>query len=110
MLHRNGVVAVEENFSGHKLHGRRRTWHRNGQLATEEFYFDGRLHGVVRQWNENGKLLGSFRMEHGTGTQKSWHDNGRLNLEFATVDGQVLRTQPDVAAGWHFDFRPDSPF
>jgi len=80
-------VAVEENFSGHKLHGRRRTWHRNGQLATEEFYFDGRLHGVVRQWNENGKLLGSFRMEHGTGTQKSWHDNGRLNLEFATVEG-----------------------
>ena len=87
MLHRNGVVAVEENFSGHKLHGQRRTWHRNGQLATEEFYFDGRLHGVVRQWNENGKLLGSFRMEHGTGTQKSWHDNGRLNLEFATVEG-----------------------
>jgi len=88
MLHRNGVVAVEENFSGHKLHGRRRTWHRNGQLATEEFYFDGQLHGIVRQWNENGKLLGSFRMEHGTGTQKSWHDNGRLNQEFTTVEGE----------------------
>jgi hypothetical protein len=97
MLHRNGVVAVEENFSGHKLHGRRRTWHRNGQLATEEFYRDGRLHGVVRQWNENGKLLGSFRMEHGTGTQKSWHDNGRLNLEFASRmwlrDGTLISDQ-----------------
>jgi hypothetical protein len=88
MLHRNGVVAVEENFSGHKLHGRRRTWHHNGQLATEEFYFDGLLHGVVRQWNENGKLLGSFRMIYGTGTQKSWHDNGRLNQEFTTIEGE----------------------
>ena len=110
IFHRNGVVAVEENFCGQKLHGRRRTWHRNGQLATEEFYLDGRLHGVVRQWNENGKLLGSYQMEHGTGTQKSWHDNGRLNLEFATVERRILRTQPDLAAGRNFDFRPDSSF
>jgi len=88
MLHRNGVVAVEESFSGHKLHGRRRIWHRNGRLATEEFYRDGRLHGLCRQWNENGRLLGSFRMENGTGTQKSWHDNGRLNQEFTTVEGE----------------------
>lgn len=86
-FHRNGVVAAEENFSGQKLHGRRRTWHRNGKLASVEFYRDGLLHGVCRQWNENGALLGSFRMEHGTGVQKSWHDNGRLNLEFSTVSG-----------------------
>src|SRR5580698_242898 len=88
MLHRNGVVAVEENLRGQTLHGRRRTWHRNGKLATEEFYFDGLLHGVVRQWNEKGRLLGSFRMEHGTGTQKSWYDNGQLNQEFATIAGE----------------------
>jgi len=86
--HRNGLLAVEEIFSGQKLHGRRRTWHRNGQLATEEHYRDGRLHGLSRQWSEKGRLLGSFRMQHGTGLQKSWHDNGRLNLEFSTVEGQ----------------------
>jgi hypothetical protein len=88
ILHRNGVVAVEENFSGQKLHGRRRTWHRNGRLATEEFYRDGRLDGLCRQWNENGRLLGSFRVENGTGVQRSWHDNGRLNQEFTTVEGE----------------------
>ena len=88
MFHRNQVAAVEEHFRGQKLHGRRRTWHRNGRLATEEFYHDGLLHGVVRQWNEKGRLLGSFTMEHGTGTQKSWHGNGRLNQEFSTVDGR----------------------
>jgi len=87
-LHRNSVVAVEENLRGQTLHGRRRTWHRNAKLATEEFYFDGLLHGVVRQWNEKGRLLGSFRMEHGTGTQKSWHDNGQLNQELATIAGE----------------------
>ena len=87
MFHRNQVAAVEEHFRGQKLHGRRRTWHRNGKLATEEFYHDGLLHGVVRQWNEKGRLLGSFTMEHGTGTQKSWHGNGQLNQEFATIEG-----------------------
>jgi hypothetical protein len=87
IFHRNGVVTAEENLCGQKLHGRRRTWHRNGKLASEEFYRDGLLHGICRQWNENGALLGSFRMEHGTGVQKSWHDNGRLNLEFSTVSG-----------------------
>jgi len=87
-LHRNGVSAVEEHFCGRKLHGRRRTWHHNAQLATEEFYRDGRLHGLCRQWNEHGRLLGTYRMEHGTGTQISWHENGRRNLEFTTIAGQ----------------------
>lgn len=87
MFHRNGVVAVEENVRGQKSHGRRRTWHRNGKLASEEFYRDGLLHGVFRQWNESGVLLGSYKMEQGTGIQKDWHDNGRLNLEFSTVNG-----------------------
>jgi hypothetical protein len=88
MFHRNGVVAVEEHWRGQKLHGPRRTWHRNRKLASEEFYQDGLLHGICRQWNENGKLLGSFRMERGTGVQRSWHENGRLNLEFSTVGGE----------------------
>jgi hypothetical protein len=88
MFHRNGVVAVEENLHGQKLHGRRRTWHRNGQLADERFYRDGLFHGIARQWNENGKLLGSFRMHDGTGVQKFWHDNGHLQMEFATVGGE----------------------
>jgi hypothetical protein len=69
------------------LHGRRRLWHRNGKLASEEFYRDGLLHGAFRQWNEKGALLGSYKMEQGTGVQKEWHDNGRLNLEFSTVSG-----------------------
>jgi hypothetical protein len=88
MFHRNGVIAMEENMRGQTLHGRHRTWHRNGRLASEEFYRNGLLHGVCRQWNENGSLLGSYKMNQGTGTQKQWHDNGRMNLEFSTVGGE----------------------
>jgi hypothetical protein len=88
MLHRNGVIALEENLRRQKVQGRRRTWHRNGKLASEEFYHDGLLHGVCRRWNENGGLLGSFTMNHGTGTQRYWHDNGRLRMEMDSVNGK----------------------
>lgn len=87
-MHRNGVVAVEENFSGQKLHGLRRTWHQNGRIASEVTYEHGRLHGLCRQWNQRGKLLGSFRMNHGTGIQRDWHENGQLLFETSTVDAK----------------------
>ena len=87
-FYRKGIIVLEQRFRAGRLHGLHRFWHRNGQLAEEYPYRNGLLHGICRQWNENGKLLGSYRMEHGTGTQKSWHDNGRLKQEFATVDGQ----------------------
>jgi hypothetical protein len=87
-MHRNGVVAVEESFSGQKLHGLRRTWHQNGRLASEVSYEHGRLHGLCRQWNQRGKLLGSFRMNHGTGIQRDWHENGQLQFETSTVDAK----------------------
>jgi hypothetical protein len=86
-FYRNKVMAVEESLIGQRLSGKRRTWHRNAQLATEEFYHDGLPHGLFRQWSEAGELLGSFRMENGTGTQKFWHDSGRLSQEFTTVGG-----------------------
>jgi hypothetical protein len=87
-FHRNGALELEECFRDQKLHGRRRTWHRNGQIATEEFYDAGLLDGVCRQWNEEGKLLGSFKIQRGTGAIKVWHDNGKLNLEFTIVAGE----------------------
>lgn len=81
-------MVLEERYVRGQLHGPRRMWHRNGQLAEEQIYRHGFLHGLCRQWNEAGKLLGSVRMDHGTGMQKSWHDNGRLHMEFFTVAGQ----------------------
>jgi hypothetical protein len=88
IFYRNAVVAVEEVFSGRALHGPRRTWHRNGQLASEETYHHGLLHGMCRQWNEEGKLLGSYRMQNGTGIQRAWYEDGSLQMEFSTVNGK----------------------
>ena len=34
-----------------------------------------------------GHLLGSFSINHGTGTQRYWHDNGRLQMEIDSLNG-----------------------
>lgn len=73
-----------------QFHRSYRTWHFNGQLTEELRYYLGRLHGISRQWDESGRLLGSFTMNHGTGTQRYWHDNGRLRLEMDCVGGKFF--------------------
>ena len=88
--YRNGQVRMENREVGGEFHGLCRTWHYNGQLAEESRYRHGRLHGVSQQWNESGRLLGSFAMNHGTGTQRYWHNNGRLRLEINSFRGKFF--------------------
>jgi hypothetical protein len=48
------------------------------------------LHGTSRQWNKDGRLLGSFTLNHGSGTQRYWHQNGRLRLEINSLKGKFF--------------------
>jgi hypothetical protein len=86
--YRNGRIHVEIREVGGRLHGCYRTWYFNCQLTEELRYHHGRLHGISRQWDEIGRLLGSFTMNHGTGTQRYWHNNGQLRLEMDSVNGK----------------------
>ena len=84
---RNGSLREHISFAGKQLHGARRLWHPNGRLAFEEFYEHGLAHGRSRQWNQRGKLLGSYRMNHGTGIQREWFPDGQLQFEASRVNG-----------------------
>ena len=86
--YRNGRIHAEIREVGGRFHGSYRTWHFNGQLAEELRYQHGLLHGTSREWDEDGRLLGSFTMNHGTGTQRYWHDNGRLRMEINSLNGK----------------------
>ena len=88
--YRNGQIRMENREVGGQLHGLCRTWHYNGQLAEELCYLHGRLHGISRLWDEKGRLLGSFTMNHGTGTQRYWHQNGKLRLEINSFNGKFF--------------------
>ena len=87
-FHRNGSLREETSYAGNRRHGPRRAWHPNGLPAVEEFYEHGQLHGLCRQWNPQGRLLGSYRMEHGTGIMREWFPDGRLQSEMSLVAGK----------------------
>jgi len=87
--YRNGQIRMENREVGGECHGLCRAWHYNGQLAKESRYHHGKLHGISRQWDTNGRLLGSFTMNHGTGTLRQWHENGRLRLETDLLEGKL---------------------
>jgi hypothetical protein len=86
--YRNGHLQAEVREVGGEFHGFNRTWHHNDQLAEELHYRHGLLHGLSRQWDEKGRLLGSFTLNHGTGTQRYWHQNGKLRLEINSLNGK----------------------
>lgn len=88
--YRNGSIHAEVKEVAGQLHGLNRTWHFNGKLAEELRYCHGRLHGASRHWDEHGHLLGSFTMNHGTGTQRYWHQNGVLRMEINSMGGKIF--------------------
>jgi len=87
--YRNGQLRLENRELDGRLHGLCRAWHYNGQLADESRYDHGQWHGLNRQWDERGQLLGSFIINHGTGTNRQWHENGQLRSESDMLDGKL---------------------
>jgi hypothetical protein len=88
--YRSDQIRLENREVEGEFHGLCRAWHYNGQLAEEQRYHHGKLHGISRQWDQKGRLLGSFTMNHGTGTQRYWHNNGRLRLEINSFRGKYF--------------------
>jgi hypothetical protein len=89
IYYRNGQLRLENLELDGRLHGLCRTWHYNGQIADESKYDHGQWHGLNRQWDEKGRLLGSFIINHGTGTSREWHHNGQLMSETDRLDGKL---------------------
>jgi hypothetical protein len=87
--YRSGQLLLEEPYLEGQFHGTVRSWHKNGKLASQEPYRHGLRHGVARQWDDQGRLLGSFRMNKGTGISRRWHPNGQLEMEISNHQGKI---------------------
>ena len=83
----NGQRSAEARFSKGKLDGLSRYWHENGVLAFEIPLKGGLRHGMCKQWSKSGQLLGSFKMNGGTGVVRHWYSNGQLHYEMDTLRG-----------------------
>jgi hypothetical protein len=69
----NGTLNYEQSYSQGQMHG----WQYyfecgSGQLMWAEPWEQGLIHGTSRQWDRTGRLVGTYTLEHGTGTDLWW--------------------------------------
>jgi hypothetical protein len=90
-------IAIKDGLK----HGIERQWEPDGTLTFETTYVDGLEHGVARQWDRDGRLLGTYRMEHGTGVDLWRNGDGTLSEERYLKDGYLH----GLERWWNWDDR-----
>lgn len=91
------VSAVCVN-SDQKIHGPTMAWQKvdgDEKKAFEGVYDKGLAHGVFKQWSPTGEVLGSYKMDKGTGTMLEWHANGTKAL--STIYKEGVRVGMSIA-------------
>lgn len=108
--HPNGRLMSEGFRNNGKPEGPFRNWHPDGRLRDTAFYANGRRNGVYRRWYPNGtlQLSGSYFEDLPVGLWRGCYADGRIASEaeyergqvlwvrYHTLDGEVLRDEPDV--------------
>ena len=81
-------MSIEAGWRNGRLHGPFLAFHENGVVRWATHYVAGREHGVSRQFDENGKLIGTYKMNHGTGVDLYFYNSGKLSEERYIVNGE----------------------
>jgi len=63
----NEILVKETPIKNGKKRGIEYSFYDSGQVELTEPYFEGKMHGTAYQYSEAGKLMGTYKMEHGTG-------------------------------------------
>src|SRR6266849_4842311 len=75
-----GRLVIERAVKDGVRHGRERHWGSEGHLEFETTYVNGLEHGVAQQWCK-GRVVGSYRLEYGTGVDLWRHCTAALAEE-----------------------------
>ncbi len=82
----DGALVIESPLRNGRKHGVQFRWYDGGkQLESAEPFYKGLPHGLASQWGDDGRLLGTYRLNHGSGFDL-WRD-GKSN------DGVVLLSE-----------------
>lgn len=83
----NGVLVSEWEVRSGRRHGYYRDFFHE-RTVYECFYRNNTQHGIAKQWHLDGTLLGTYRMQDGTGTDLWRHPDGSLNEQREYVAGK----------------------
>ncbi len=98
LLSHDGHPELEYSYRAGKKHGWEYRWDRPPKLLSAKPYENGEEHGRAFQWADDGSLVGSYTMEHGTGTDLWWQErDGAVSLSEAIQMRDGLRHGQE----WH---------
>ena len=70
----NGELELDCGLRTGRPHGTTYRLDSPGKLVSATPYRNGLEHGLARQWSEDGLLIGSYRMQNGTGVILWWEE------------------------------------
>lgn len=68
-----GRLMDETPLKDGKKHGRVIEFYDSGEIHLVEPYFEGVMHGIAKQYDARGRIVGTYKMNHGTGYD-IWRD------------------------------------
>jgi antitoxin component YwqK of YwqJK toxin-antitoxin module len=84
----NGALAMEYEVKNRKMHGVFREWHPNGVLSHESHYINGMEHGLARQYDDQARLIGTYRMNQGTGFDR-WYQRSERGKIYLSEEREI---------------------
>lgn len=67
VYNQEGITVVETPMKDGLKHGREITWDDDGRLLSIEPYVNGKIHGTAKQYGRSGNVIGTYKLNHGTG-------------------------------------------
>jgi hypothetical protein len=100
VYHLKGTLVLETPIKDGLKHGREFTWDEDGKLLLIEPYVKGKIHGRAEQYGKDDKVIGTYRLNHGTGFD-IWRQEDEDQTVFIS---EIHHLQDGIPHGyeWHF--------
>jgi antitoxin component YwqK of YwqJK toxin-antitoxin module len=99
-----GNLLDDRGFRDGKKHGTAYRIEVPGHVTSATPYSNGVEHGVARQWSHDGRLLGTYRMNHGTGIDLWWDDGTCCHGTSCKPGGRRLAEVHFMRCGQHHGY------
>jgi antitoxin component YwqK of YwqJK toxin-antitoxin module len=101
----DGEIGMELAYSDIAMRGENDQLDSRSKLISATPFYDGFEHGTAYQWAKDGRLIGTYTMEHGTGTDLWW--NELMNCDVILAEArQIVKSLWHGYEWWFYSIQP----
>jgi hypothetical protein len=106
IYNRESTLILETPMKDGLKHGREITWDDDGNLLSIEPYGKGKIHGTAKQYGRHGKIIGTYKLNHGTGLD-IWRQEEEGNKVFISEIHSLQDGMPNGYEWWFASSKHD---